>query len=155
MEPATCLIDDFGPLSVRYPASVLEVGEQVRETAARGLAIYPLGGGTMLARGMPPTRNGVALCTTRLTEVIDYPVRNMTITVQAGITIARLQETLATERQRLPIDVPEAEAPRWAAVWPPTSVVPTAPVRALSGITSSVSAWSTTKGRKPEPADGW
>jgi glycolate oxidase FAD binding subunit len=33
----------------------------------------------------------------------------MTITVQAGITIARLQEELAKENQRLPIDVPRAD----------------------------------------------
>jgi glycolate oxidase FAD binding subunit len=33
----------------------------------------------------------------------------MTITVQAGMTVAQLQSTLAREKQRLPIDVPHAE----------------------------------------------
>src|SRR5207253_9213768 len=44
-----------------------------------------------------------------LAEVIDYPARDMTITVQAGITLARLQALLATEKQRLPVDVPHPD----------------------------------------------
>lgn len=44
-----------------------------------------------------------------LNKVIDYPANDMTITVQAGMTIAELQRTLASEGQRLPVDVPLAE----------------------------------------------
>src|SRR5262245_23645883 len=44
-----------------------------------------------------------------LDGVIDFPARDMTITVQAGITIAKLQALLAPENLRLPIDVPEPE----------------------------------------------
>ncbi len=42
-------------------------------------------------------------------RVIDYPARDMTITVEAGITIAELQKILAAENQELPIDVPQPE----------------------------------------------
>jgi glycolate oxidase FAD binding subunit len=42
---------------------------------------------------------------TALDAVIDYPARDMTITVQAGITLAALQGALAKEGQWLPIDV--------------------------------------------------
>jgi glycolate oxidase FAD binding subunit len=41
--------------------------------------------------------------------VIDYPARDMTITVQAGITVGQLQQLLAKENQRLPVDVPHAD----------------------------------------------
>ena len=41
--------------------------------------------------------------------MIDYPARDMTITVEAGIRMAALAETLTRERQRLPIDVPQAD----------------------------------------------
>ena len=41
--------------------------------------------------------------------MIDYPARDMTITVQAGITVARLRQILAPEKQALPIDVPQAD----------------------------------------------
>jgi glycolate oxidase FAD binding subunit len=44
-----------------------------------------------------------------LRQVIDYPARDMTITVEAGIPIAELQGLLAAEHQRLPIDVPRAD----------------------------------------------
>jgi glycolate oxidase FAD binding subunit len=105
----TCLIDDFGPLPVRHPASAAELGECVRDAAASGQAVYPLGGGTALGYGLPPTRPGLAVSTARLDRVIDYPARDMTVTVQAGITVARLAELLAGENQRLPIDVPNAD----------------------------------------------
>jgi glycolate oxidase FAD binding subunit len=62
----------------------------------------------MLDLGLPPSRPGLGVDLRGLTQVIDYPARDMTITVQAGITIARLQELLRGENQRLPIDVPRA-----------------------------------------------
>jgi glycolate oxidase FAD binding subunit len=37
--------------------------------------------------------------------VVDYPARDMTITVGAGMKIGALQTLLATENQQLPIDV--------------------------------------------------
>src|SRR5262249_39620905 len=59
--------------------------------------------------GLPPTRPGIAVDLRGLAQVIDYPARDMTITVQAGVTLAQLREVLAAENQRLPIDVPRAE----------------------------------------------
>lgn len=93
---------------VEQPATVGELQQLVRDAAARGHAVYPVGGRTMLDLGMPPARDGVAIDTTRLDRVIDYPSRDMTITVEAGIRIAKLQEILRAEGQRLPIDVPRA-----------------------------------------------
>src|SRR5438552_3319852 len=95
----TCFIDDFGPIPVAQPQSVGEVGDPVRRAAAERSAVYPLGGRTMLNLGMSPTRQGIALDLRRLDQVIDYPARDMTITVQAGITIGKLQSLLATEKQ--------------------------------------------------------
>jgi glycolate oxidase FAD binding subunit len=63
----------------------------------------------MLGLGKSPTRPGVAVDLTGLTQVIDYPARDMTITVQAGISVAKLQEILRAENQRLPVDVPRPE----------------------------------------------
>jgi glycolate oxidase FAD binding subunit len=63
----------------------------------------------MLGLGLSPARPGVAVDLRQLAEVIDYPARDMTITVRAGITMARLQELLRAEKQRLPIDVPLAD----------------------------------------------
>src|SRR5579884_4407843 len=91
------------------PQSVAEIGDIVRRAAAEGQAIYPVGGRTLLHIGLPPTRPGIAVDLWSLSQVLDYPARDMTVTVQAGITLAQLQAILATENQRLPIDVPHAE----------------------------------------------
>ncbi len=102
-------IDEFGPLPVQRPVSVAELSDTVRRCGANGDAVYPVGGGTMLDWGLPPTKPGVAIDLRGLDRVIDYPARDMTITVQAGITIARLQEMLRVERQQLPVDIPLPE----------------------------------------------
>lgn len=99
-------IDGFGPLTVARPQSVAELADLVRKAAADGTALYPVGGGTMLDYGLPPTKPGTAVDLRGLDRVIDYPARDMTITVQAGITIGRLQDTLKAEGQQLPVDVP-------------------------------------------------
>ena len=44
-----------------------------------------------------------------LNRIVDYPARDMTITVEAGLRIDALQATLAKERQRLPVDIAQAE----------------------------------------------
>jgi glycolate oxidase FAD binding subunit len=105
---STCTIDEFS-FPLQRPSSVEELGEAVRRADAKGQALYPVGGGTRLDLGLPPARPGVAIDLTALDRVIDYPARDMTITVQAGITLDRLQTALAAEGQRLPIDVPSPD----------------------------------------------
>jgi glycolate oxidase FAD binding subunit len=103
-------IDESEPLPVRRPTSAAELGELVAEAAGTGRGVYPVGGRTMLDVGLPPQKSGFAVDMTGMNGVIDYPARDMTITVQAGITLAKLQETLAKEGQWLPVDVPHPEA---------------------------------------------
>jgi glycolate oxidase FAD binding subunit len=105
----TLSIDNTHSLPVTRPTSVAEVGELVRNARAAKQGIYPVGGRTTLDVGLPPSKPGIALDTTALNQVIDYPARDMTITVQAGITLAALQATLAHEGQWLPIDVAAPE----------------------------------------------
>lgn len=73
--------------------------------------LWPVGGRTALryGGGAEPHRPGITISTAELTRVLDYPARDMTITVEAGITVAALQETLAKEGQRLPIDIPQPQ----------------------------------------------
>ncbi len=94
-------------LPVERPGSVDELCTLVRRCDADGRAVYPAGGCTMLDVGTPPTRPGIAADTRGLDAIIDYPVRDLTITVQAGVTVARLRDLLAAEGQQLPIDVPD------------------------------------------------
>src|SRR5687768_12289566 len=92
--------------AVLRPATPREVGDLVRAAASAGQAVFPRGGGTQQDLGLPPDRDGVTLDLTGLTQIIDYPAADMTITVQAGVTLASLRHALAAENQRLPLDVP-------------------------------------------------
>lgn len=91
------------------PDDVDSLRELVREQVALGRAIYPRGGGTSLDYGGIPRRPGVAVDTRSLSRLIDYPFADMTITVQAGITLAALRAILAEHRQHLPVDAPDPD----------------------------------------------
>ena len=73
------------------------------------LPLYPVGGGTSLDFGLPAKAEGTGVSLAKLNRVVDYPARDMTVTVEAGVTMKELADLLAKERQRLPVDVPEAE----------------------------------------------
>ena len=109
MNEATCTLDGFGPLSLVRPASVSDVGEVVRQAAQSGSALYPVGGQTKIALGASPSRPGHAVDMRGLAQIIDFPARDMTVTVQTGITIKVLSDTLLRENLRLPIDIAQAE----------------------------------------------
>jgi glycolate oxidase FAD binding subunit len=109
VEQPPCTVDGLLLTAIVRPASVAELGQHVRDASAAGHAVYPLGGRTQLDLGLPPRRPGVGVDLTGLSRVIDYPARDMTITVQAGIRVAELERILAAEGQRLPIDVPRPE----------------------------------------------
>jgi glycolate oxidase FAD binding subunit len=91
------------------PQSANELQAVVRSCIASRTPIYPIGGGTALDCGLLPKAPGVGLSVAAIARVIDYPARDMTVTVEAGIRVAELQKLLATGGQRLPIDVPQAE----------------------------------------------
>ncbi len=88
------------------PTTQQEVSELIRRAAEENAAIYPLGGETSLEFGLPAKQEGWGLELQNLRRVVDYPARDMTITVEAGVSLKELRETLASENQRLPFDVP-------------------------------------------------
>jgi glycolate oxidase FAD binding subunit len=90
-------------------AEVDSLLEEVRQAVAERKPIYPLGGGTQQHRLADISEPGITISTRSLNRVIDYPHEDMTITVEAGMTMAELQQTLAQHRQTLPIDVPLPE----------------------------------------------
>ncbi len=83
-----------------------ELATVVRKAFESNTPLYPIGGGTSLEFGLPAKTPGNGLALAKLSRVIDYPARDMTVTVEAGVTMQSLADLLATERQRLPIDVP-------------------------------------------------
>jgi glycolate oxidase FAD binding subunit len=59
-----------------------------------------------MAAGNPPARYDVALGLDLLAQVIEYEPADLTITVEAGMTLGALADTLAAQGQFLPIDAP-------------------------------------------------
>ncbi len=132
------MINDFHITETIAPADQAAVAEAVRMAGDKNMAVYPVGGGTMLDYGVKSTRPGgkgdsphlperpegcfaqmgtvpfssrpgIGLSLAKLNRVIDYPAADLTITVEAGMTIAELTKCLAAQRQRLPIDVPRPD----------------------------------------------
>jgi glycolate oxidase FAD binding subunit len=91
------------------PETIEALAETVARRVAEGHAIYPQGGRTALDYGGTPAQPGIAIDTRSLNRVIDYPHADMTITVEAGLTLAALQTILAEHCQRLPLDAPHPD----------------------------------------------
>jgi glycolate oxidase FAD binding subunit len=92
------------------PADLDAVRDVIEAAGASRAPVYPIGGGTALDFGLPVKTPGIGLSLAKLNRVIDYPARDMTITVEAGITMAALAAALAQEGQELPIDAPLADS---------------------------------------------
>jgi glycolate oxidase FAD binding subunit len=93
---------------VLTPADQSGVVETVRAAHEARQPIFHVGGRTSLDYGgaAPPISKYLDL--TGLQRIVDFAPRDMTIVVEAGVRMADLVATLATERQQLPIDVPRA-----------------------------------------------
>ncbi len=87
------------------PKTAREVADKLADANARGRLVSPRGGGSKLDWGNPPARTDVVVSTAALNRVVEHAWADMTVTVEAGCTVARLQETLAQHGQRLAIDV--------------------------------------------------
>lgn len=101
-------IDGIESTSRATPASREELAETLHAADSRGEAVAPVGGGTQLDLGMPPTRLDLVIETTRLDKVVEYEPADLTVTVEAGLRFADLQKELAEQGQFLALDPPAA-----------------------------------------------
>lgn len=109
MNPACQTQKEIG-LSEFTPATQLELSRYVAENAqGERRVLCPVGGRTALQYGFASPQPATSISMTSLDRLVDYPARDMTITVEAGMRVDALQRTLAVERQRLPIDIAQAE----------------------------------------------
>lgn len=94
------------PTAVAVPESRQQLAAVLREAALGGTTVAAAGAGSKRLCGGIPRSIGLAVSTEKLNRVIEYPASDLTITVEAGITIAALRDTLAQQGQMLPLDVP-------------------------------------------------
>ncbi len=93
----------------KHPADVQQACDLIKEAASSLQSIVPSGSASKMNIGFAPSKKGFILNTRLLDKVIDYPARDMTITVQAGIRMKSLSALLSSENQRLPVDDPYPE----------------------------------------------
>jgi glycolate oxidase FAD binding subunit len=106
---ATDAICGVQPSLVVEPGTEQELAKILKLANAAGVAVIPRGGGTKLEWGNRPARAEMILSTARLDRVLEHAWADMTVTVEAGCTVGKLQETVAKRGQRLAID------PLWPA----------------------------------------
>ena len=99
-------VDGVIPSAVVSPASAEQVAEVVRFVKTKRLALIPFGNGTKSGIGMPPKRYDLALEITALNQIAYYDPADLTLSVDAGMSLAKLNEALAEKQQFLPLAVP-------------------------------------------------
>jgi len=110
--PAECIrpaaasdaISGVQPRLIVEPANEQQLATALRLANDASLAVIPRGGGTKLGWGNPPQRADLILSTARLDQIIEHAWADLTVSVQAGCTVAALQSALAQHGQRLAID---------------------------------------------------
>ena len=105
-EAASYAVDGVIPQVVTLPVTVEEVAEVMRLASREDAAVIPWGGGTAISLGNVPRRYDIALCLSRLNQVVEHEPADLTATVQAGMTLADLQRHLAESGQFLALDPP-------------------------------------------------
>ena len=108
IRPVACsdAIDGITPQVVVSPSSTAELCDLLSFADSEGLAVAPRGGGTQLGLGNRMKRLDVVADLSRLNRVVQHNAADLTLAVEAGITLGKLQETLAEEGQFLALDAP-------------------------------------------------
>ena len=97
-------VDGVQPRLVLEPADERQLAAVLRLANEANLAVIPRGGGSKLSWGNPPARADVILSTARLDKIIEHVWADLTVSVEAGCTIRKLQSALAQHGQRLALD---------------------------------------------------
>ena len=101
-------IDGLTPQWVVKPANRREAAQVLGWASSEGSKVAPWGGGTQVSLGNPPEELHLVLDLSRLDHVVDFQPADLTVTVEAGITLESLQRHLATAGKFLPLEAPLA-----------------------------------------------
>jgi glycolate oxidase FAD binding subunit len=123
-------VDGQMPLAAALPGSEQEVVALLAAAQESKLSVLLRGSGCHLYLGAPPGPIGLVLSLSRLNRVIAYDADDLTITVQAGMTLGAIGALVAEHGQVLPLDPPRAEA---ATIGGVTALNLTGPLRMSYG----------------------
>ncbi len=90
-------------MGIVYPHDQDALSQVMACCYQHGWRVLPMGHGSKLSWGGLVSAD-IAVSTTRMNRLIDHAVGDLTVTVEAGMGFAALQESLASKRQFLAID---------------------------------------------------
>jgi glycolate oxidase len=82
------------PDIVLRPGSVEEISSIMRIAHEKAIPVVPRGAGTCLTGGCVPLKKGIVLDMTRMNRVVELNKENLTVTAEAGMIFAKLNEHL-------------------------------------------------------------
>jgi glycolate oxidase FAD binding subunit len=95
------IIDGIEAGEVVRPQSIEELAKAARD--AHG-SVVPLGSGTDLEFGNPLKKADCVVDLRSLDRITEYNPADLTVHVEAGVTLGRLQRELEAKNQSLPLD---------------------------------------------------
>ncbi len=109
VELSPYVVEGRAPEAAAFPGSREEVSAVVSAAAEAEVPVVPWGGGTAASVGTPAARPGVVVGTRRLARLVEHEPGDLTVTVEAGMTIAELQAALRGRGQWLSLDPADTE----------------------------------------------
>ncbi len=94
-------------LQRQAPGSGEALAALLREAGEAGSAVRITGGGTKLSWGGQVRDAGIELSTDNLDRLVEHNAGDLTAVLEAGVPLARAQETFAAEGQMLSLDPPD------------------------------------------------
>lgn len=103
---ASDAVDGIMPSTVARPRNADELCRILAAANREGLAVAPRGGGAHMAIGNPLKRLDMVVDISALNRIVQHNAADLTLVVEAGITLAALRRALAKEGQFLALDAP-------------------------------------------------
>src|SRR3954469_16117587 len=96
-------LDEVTPSVVIEPENASAAASILKLASERDWTVMPVGGFSRGAAGNIPERCDIALRTSKMNSVLQYDPGDLTISVEAGVKVRDLEQTLAEHKQFLPI----------------------------------------------------
>ena len=100
-------IDSLTPQVVLQPESAEQIAAVLRLSTEESWTVFPFGNGTQQHVGCLPERVDVVLSTEKMNRIETYDPGDLTISLQAGMSLAQAVSACAEHRQLLPIEAPQ------------------------------------------------
>lgn len=95
---------EYSQKDVLLPRNTEQLVTMVKLANQYGVPLYPIGNGSRFSQGVKPFQEGVLVSLRRMTNVVENRPNNMSIEVEAGMTISQLQKVLNEDNIYFPID---------------------------------------------------